>query len=102
MQEKETVRVNDEHDKNLNKKSPQYFQRAASKALYNLGGAGSVKTIQNCHEKPIVAKETGKEANENTDKQKRKKKTKEEVIELSSGESSGKSSASESSSSSTS
>jgi hypothetical protein len=72
------------------------------KALYNLGGAGSVKTIHDCHEKPIVAKETGKEANENTDKQKRKKKTKEEVIEVSSGESSGESSASESSSSSTS
>jgi hypothetical protein len=72
------------------------------KALYSLGGAGSVKTIHDCHEKPIVAIETRKEANENTDKQKRKKKTKEEVIELSSGKSSGKSSASESSSSSTS
>jgi hypothetical protein len=74
----------------------------APKALYNLGGAGSLKTIHDHHEKPIVAKEMGKEANENTDKQKRKKKTKEEVIELSSGESSGESSASESSSSSTS
>jgi hypothetical protein len=74
----------------------------APKALYNLGGAGSVKTIHECHEKPIVAKEAGKEANESTDKQKRKKKTKEEVIELSSGKFSGKSSASESSSSSTS
>jgi hypothetical protein len=75
---------------------------SAPKALYNLGGAGSVKIIHDCHEKPIVAKEMGKEANENTDKQKRKKKTKEEVIELSSGKSSGESSASESSSSSTS
>jgi hypothetical protein len=74
----------------------------ASKALYNLGGAGSVKTIHDRHEKPTVAKDKGKEANENTDKQKKKKKKKEEVIELSSGKSSVESSTSESSSSSTS
>jgi hypothetical protein len=71
-------------------------------ALYNLAGAGSVKTIHDRHEKSKEVIEKGKEANEKDDKQKKKKKKKDEVIELSSGESSGKLSASESSSSSTS
>jgi hypothetical protein len=66
----------------------------APEALYNLsGGAGSVKTIHDRHEKSKEDKEKGKETN---------KKKKEEVIELTSGESSSKSSSSESSSSSTS
>ncbi len=65
----------------------------APKALYNLSGAGSVKTIHDCHEKSKEDKEKGRETN---------KKKKEEVIELTSGESSGESSSSESSSSSTS
>jgi hypothetical protein len=74
----------------------------APKALDNLTGAGSVKTIHDCHEKSKEVIEKGKEANEKDDKQKKKIKKKYEVIKLSSGESSGKLSASESSSSSTS
>jgi hypothetical protein len=74
----------------------------APEALYNLAGAGSVKTIHDCLEKSKEVIEKGKEANEKDDKQKKNIKKKDEVIELSSGKSSGESSTSESSSSSTS
>jgi hypothetical protein len=70
----------------------------APKALYNLAGAGSVKTIHDHHEKSKKVSEKGSEANKKDDKQEKKKKKK-EVIELSFGESLGKSSCGESSAS---
>jgi hypothetical protein len=79
---------------------------AAPEALYDLAGAGSVKTIHDRHEKSKGVKEKEKETKENQeDNEKEKennKKKKKEVIKLTSGESSGESSSSESSSSSTS
>ncbi len=77
----------------------------APKALYNLEGAGSIKTIHDHLDKmkevsKSADKQKMKEAkNKSADNQKKKKK-KDEVIELSSGKSSDESSASESSSSS--
>jgi hypothetical protein len=70
----------------------------APEALYNLAGAGSVKTIHNRHAKSKKVSEKGSKANKKDDKQEKNKKKK-EVIELSSGESLGKSSSGESSAS---